>query len=333
MGRRTQTGCPAPCRIDNGPLATGSTMDHFITIRDTTVEDLRAIFDASFVLRRQREAQQRHEPILAGKSLAMIFELPSLRTRVSFEQAIVELGGHAIVLGDAEVGLGKRESPADVIRVLAGMIHGVIARAPDHQKLLDMASYGSVPVINAMSNDSHPAQALADAMTLMDEFGRDLSGRTVVFVGDGNNVARSLASICTKLDIRFVLASPPGFEIQSEFVRSLHRQATDVKFEMTNNATEAVRDADAVYTDTWVSMGQEREKKRRLDAFADFQVNARLLDAAPKHAIVLHCLPAYRGFEISEDVLQGPRSRVFPQAHNRLHTQKGLLSVLYSQPR
>ena len=301
-------------------------MNHFISIADTTASELEAIFEVASLLRDRRRRGERADPVLSGRSLAMIFEKPSLRTRVSFEQAIVELGGHALVLSDEEVGIGRRESPADVARVLSGMVHGIIARVYEHKKLVEMAEFGGVPVINALSDQSHPVQALADVMTLIDSFGRNLSGRTLAFIGDGNNVARSLATLCTKLGIRFVIASPTGFELDRNWVE---KQLPGAPIEMVNNARSAVRMADAIYTDTWVSMGQEAKAERRRAAFAGFQVNAELLAAAPDHAIVLHCLPAYRGREITDEVIEGPRSRVFEQAHNRLHAQKGLLAVMY----
>ncbi|MCE9590806.1 MAG: ornithine carbamoyltransferase [Planctomycetes bacterium] len=303
-------------------------MKHFISIAETSREDLDEIFQVSFRLRAERAAGKQNEPLLSRKTLAMIFEKPSLRTRVSFEQAMIELGGHAIVMGNAEVGLGKRELAADVGRVLSGMVQGIMARVFEHQKLLDLVEHSTVPVINALSEWSHPCQALADVMTMMDEFGKDLSGKTLAFIGDGNNVARSLAVICGRYDMKFVLGCPKGYELDAAFIDRLKKQAPGVDFRMTYDAAEAVRSADAVYTDTWISMGQEAEAEQRRIAFADHQVNAKLMAKAPKHAIVLHCLPAYRGYEISADLIDGPRSRIFPQAHNRLHAQKGLLAIL-----
>lgn len=305
-----------------------NTMPHFLSMDQIFRDQLDHLFDVAFELRGQRQAGEPNRPVLAYKTLAMIFEKPSLRTRVSFEQAMLELGGHAIRLGWEEVGLGKREHPADVARVLSGLVHGVMARVFEHQKLLDLALVSTIPVINALSDESHPCQALADAMTMMDEFGRDLSGRTLVYVGDGNNVAHSLAMICGKLDMRFVLASPVGYELRGALVDRIRRHLPGMTFESTHDAVAAVRDADCIYTDTWVSMGQEDEAAVRRAAFADYQINERLVAEAPDTAIVLHCLPAYRNVEITDRVMDGPRSRVFPQAHNRLHAQKGLLAVL-----
>ena len=303
-------------------------MQHFLSIAATTDAELAHVFDVGLELRQQRRQGQTNAPILAGQTLAMIFEKKSLRTRVSFQQAMHELGGQVISLAQDEIGLGTRESGADIARVLSGMVQGICARVFEHETLLELARNSELPVINALSDESHPCQALADAMTIMDEFGRDVAGRTVSFIGDGNNVARSLATICGKLGMNFVIASPPGYALAGCFVERLAAQAPSMRIEMVDSAVEAVRHADVIYTDTWVSMGQEDEKAQRQAAFADYQVNGQLLATAPDDAIVLHCLPAYRGVEITDDVIEGPASRVFPQAHNRLHAQKGLLAVL-----
>lgn len=301
---------------------------HFLSINDCSRDQLDDIFDRAYALRDQRERGVANDPILVGKTLGMFFEKPSLRTRVSFEQGMIELGGHAIVLGQSEVGLGKRESVADVARVLSGMVHGIAARVYDHDNLLEMAEHATVPVINMLSDVAHPAQALADAMTIMDAFGRDLSGKHVVFVGDGNNVARSLAMICGKLGAAFTLASPPDYALEQPFADKVMAACPGMDFTMCHDPFQAVRYADAIYADTFVSMGQEEEKAKRLAAFEDFQINEKLMSKAPDHAIVLHCLPAYRGVEITDAVMDGPQSRVFQQAHNRLHAQKGLLAKL-----
>lgn len=304
-------------------------MKHFLTIDDASGDDLHHILDVAFRLREQRP--HGNDSVLRGQSLAMIFEKPSLRTRVSFEQAMVELGGHAIVLNQQGVGLGVRESVADVTRVLDGMVHGIAARVFEHAKLVEMADHASVPVINMLSDDAHPCQALADIMTLMDEFApesRDLTGRTVAWIGDGNNVARSLALICGKLGINFVIAAPGGYELGQSFIDHAMSVSPGMNLIEAEHPGDAVHDADAIFTDTWVSMGQETEKDKRQQVFAEYQVSEQLLAKAPKHAVVLHCLPAYRGSEITARVIDGPQSRVFPEAHNRLHAQKGLLAVL-----
>ena len=300
----------------------------FLSIAETPREDLVAILDEAFRLRDERRRGERHEPVMAGKTLAMLFEKPSLRTRASFEQAVVELGGHAMVLGQHEVGLGEREPAKDVAAVLSGMVHGLAARVFDHDSLRELADHAEVPVINLLSDLAHPCQALADAMTIMDEFGRDLAGRTVAFIGDGNNVARSLAMICGKLGMNFTLASPPDYALDQAFADRLMAQAPDMDLRLTHDPEQAVRYADVIYTDTFVSMGQEEEKARRLRAFEAFKVSQSLVDQAPDHAIVLHCMPAYRDVEIDASVFDGPRCRAIPEAHNRLHAQKGLLSLL-----
>jgi ornithine carbamoyltransferase len=208
------------------------------------------------------------------------------------------------------------------------MVDGIMARTFEHEKVLDLAKWSTVPVINGLTDYAHPCQAMADLMTLMEHFGHDLRGRTLAYVGDGNNVARSLAVACGKFGLRFVLASPPAYALPQEDVDRIMSHVPDMDFVVSHDPPEAVRDADCIYTDTWVSMGQEAEKARRLKDFAGYQVDETLLAAAPKHAVVLHCLPAYRGLEISDAVLEGPQSLVFPEAENRLHFQKGLMAVL-----
>ena len=296
---------------------------HFLNISDHPPETIRHFLAVGHHLRSQRQRGVANQPVLAGKTLATLFQKPSLRTRVSFEQAMNELGGHAIVLGQSEVGLGERESVADVTRVLSGMVHGIAARVFKHEHLVEMSTSATVPVINMLSDHSHPAQALADALTIIDEFASpeagdfDVAGRTVAFVGDGNNVARSLGAVCEALGMNFTLAAPKGYELPANGTMKI-----------THNPAEAVKDADVIYADTFVSMGEEGEKDAKLKAFEGFQINRPLVNSAPDHAIVLHCLPAYRGVEITDQVMDGPRSRVFSQAHNRLHAQKGLLAVL-----
>lgn len=302
-------------------------MKHFLSIADATTDELKHILAVAKKLRDERDAGKANKPVLAGQTLAMLFEKPSLRTRVSFEQAMIELGGHSIVMGQ-EVGLGKREAVSDVAKVLGGMVHGIAARVFEHQKLIDFAAYAGVPVVNMLSDVSHPCQALADLMTIQDEFGADLTGRSVAFIGDGNNVAYSVAVLCGRLGVRFVLASPDGYAFSEQAKKQIMAGAPQLDMEITKDPIEAVKGVDAVFTDTFTSMGQEAEKEARLKAFKGYQVNDGLLARAADHAIVLHCLPAYRGIEITDEVMDGPRSRVFPEAHNRLHAQKGLLAVL-----
>jgi ornithine carbamoyltransferase len=302
-------------------------MKHFISLAQTSAAELRHIMDVALTLKKQFKSIGNNSPVLAGKTLAMIFEKPSLRTRVSFSVAMTHLGGSGLILRDEEVGLGKREPVQDVARVLSGMCDGIMARTFEHHKILDLAKHSTVPVINGLTDYSHPCQAMADLMTLEEHFG-DLKGRTLVFVGDGNNVARSLSVACGKFGMKFVLSAPGGYELPSDDIDRIMAQVPEMDFMTMTNPKDAVHEADVIVTDTWVSMGQEEEKARRIKDFAGYRVDADLLAAAPAHAVVLHCLPAYRGLEISEEVFEGPRSLVFPEAENRLHFQKGLVAVL-----
>ena len=274
-------------------------MKHFTAIADCTPQELNHVMDVAFRLKDQLKRTGRNDPILAGKTLAMIFEKPSLRTRVSFAVGMTQLGGSGLLLRQEEVGLDTREPLKDVARVLSGMCDGIMARTFEHDKVLNLAKWSSVPVINGLTDYSHPCQAMADLMTLMEHFGRDLRGRTLAYVGDGNNVARSLAVACGKFGLRFVLASPGSYALPQEDVDRIMSHVPDLDFVVTDDPVDGVRDADCIYTDTWVSMGQEAEKARRVKDFAGFQVDEKLLAAAPRHAVVLHCLPAYRVYEIS----------------------------------
>ena len=302
-------------------------MKHFTSIADCTSAELRHLLDVSATLKKQHKSTGRNDPILAGKTLAMIFEKPSLRTRVSFSVAMTHLGGVGMILRNEEVGLDIREPVRDVARVLSGMCDGIMARTFEHDKVIKLAKYATVPVINGLTDYSHPCQAMADVMTIEEHFG-SLKDKTLAFIGDGNNVARSLATVCGRLGMRFIVATPPGYQLDGAEVDRIMTQVPEMDFETTNDPVEAARDADVLYTDTWVSMGQEAEKQKRLHDFAGFCIDEKLLAQAPSHAIVLHCLPAYRGLEISDEVMEGPQSRVFAEAENRLHFQKGLLAVL-----
>jgi ornithine carbamoyltransferase len=302
-------------------------MKHFVSIAQCSVAELDHLFEVADRLKKQHKETGRNDPILAGKTLAMIFEKPSLRTHVAFWVAMSQLSGSATVLHDEEVGLERREPTKDVARVLSGMCDGIMARTYQHQKMLDLAKWATVPVINGLTDYSHPCQAMADIMTMREKFG-DIKGRTMAYIGDGNNVARSLSVACGKLGVRFVMASPAGYELPSADMDRIMAQVPSMDFQTTHSPMEAVKEADVVYTDTWVSMGQETDKERRVRDFAGYIVDEKLMAAAPEHAIVMHCLPAYRGMEISEGVFEGKQSVVFEQAANRLHFQKGLLAVL-----
>lgn len=301
---------------------------HFINIHEHPAAWIKHVLEVGHKLRQQRQTRGRNDALLAGKTLAMLFEKPSLRTRVSFEGAMNELGGHAIVLSASEVGLGKRESCADVARVLSGMVHGIMARVFEQDKLKELRKFSAVPVINALSDTAHPCQALADIMTMQDEFGPDLTGRKLAFIGDGNNVARSLAWICAKLGLEFTLAAPAGYMLEADLFDRIKKEIPSAKLSMGHDPAAAVQGADCIYTDTFVSMGQEDEKEARLKVFKDYQVNETLIAKAPRQCIIMHCLPAYRGVEITDGAMDGPQSRVFPEAHNRLHAQKGLLAAV-----
>src|SRR5687767_2217397 len=302
-------------------------MNHFIAITDHSTDWLQHVLDVSKRLKRQLKDTGRNEPILAGKTLAMIFEKPSLRTRVSFSTGMVQLGGASLMLRGEEMGWGHREEVRDVARVIASMCDGIMARTFEHAKVLELAKWSRVPVLNGLTDYNHPCQAMADFLTIEEHFGK-LSRLTMAFIGDGNNVTRSLAATAGKFGVRFILAAPQGYELPDEDVRRLKSQVPQLDYSTLHDPIAAVREADVIVTDTWVSMGQEAEKQKRLNDFAGFAVDAKLLAHAPRQAVVLHCLPAYRGYEISDDVMEGPRSLVFPEAENRLHAQKGLLAVL-----
>lgn len=302
-------------------------MTHFISIADCSPDELTHILDVSFFLKEQLKLTGKNDQILSGQTLAMIFEKPSLRTRVSFAVAMTQLGGEGLLLRDDEVGLGRREPIQDVARVLSGMCDGIMARVFEHEKITGLAKWATVPVINGLTDYSHPCQAMADMMTLIEHFG-SLKGRTMAFIGDGNNVARSLSVACGRFGMKFVLASPAGYELPPDDMDRIMSQVPEMDFMISHEPAEAVREADCVYTDTWVSMGQEDEKAKRLKDFSAYKVDEKLLAEAPSHAVILHCLPAYRGLEISEGAMESKQSLIFPQAENRLHFQKGLLAVM-----
>ena len=298
----------------------------FLTIADMTAEDLQELLDLAIRLKKDRAAGG-NKPILAGKSLGMIFEKPSLRTRVSFEMSMVHLGGYALYLSPAEIGLGKRESLADVARVLSRYVDGIMARVFAHSTVAGLAQYARGPVINGLSDYEHPAQALGDMLTILEQRGR-LGGLKLAFVGDGNNVANSLLFFAAKMGMNFAIASPRGYELTPEVVRlgQSFAQRTGAQVILTQDPIGAVRDADVVYTDVWTSMGQEAEQATRLAVFPLYQINAALVRHAGPEALVMHCLPAHRGEEITDEVADGPQSVLFDQAENRLHAEKAIVA-------
>jgi len=302
-------------------------MKHFVSLSQSPTAELQHVIDVAKRLKKQLKETGRNDPILAGKTLAMIFEKPSLRTRVSFTVGMTQLGGAALSLNRDEVGLGVREPVKDVARVLASMADGVMARVFEHDKLLELQKWSSVPIINGLSDYSHPCQAMADLLTIDEHFGK-LAGLTMAYVGDGNNVARSLAVACGKFGMHFCIASPPGYCFDGEDIAAIQARVPGFDICFFKEPKDCVATADVVVTDTWISMGQEAEKATRVAEFAGFAIDEALMANAPAHAIVLHCLPAYRGYEISEGVLESERSKVFQEAENRLHVQKGILAVL-----
>jgi len=303
-------------------------MKHFLSIKDCSVEQLKELLAESSKLKKLYKAGNR-DLCLAGKTLAMLFEKPSLRTRISFEVAMTDLGGNAIYVKPEDIGgIGKRESVRDIARVLSRYVDGIMARTFEHSTVTELAAFSTVPVINALTNWSHPCQAMADVLTISEHYKR-LKGLKVAFIGDGNNVARSLAFACAKLDMKMVIASPPRYQLDAESVRAANKISAN-SITQTSDPAKAVTDADVIYTDTWVSMGQESEKQKRVKDFAGFQINTELLKSAPPDAKIMHCLPAYRGFEITDEVVESKNSIIFDQAENRLHFQRALLKKLMS---
>ena len=301
-------------------------MRHFLNLFGPSPAELRHLLAEAARLKAAR-ARGELGHSLAGKTVALIFEKPSLRTRVSFEAAVAQLGGTSLFLAGNEVGLGWRETHADFARTMSRYVDALVFRVFHHATVEQMAAAGRVPVVNGLSDRSHPCQGLADLLTIQECFG-GVAGRTVAFIGDGNNVARSLATGLAKLGGRCVLACPVGYEFDAEFRRQF-AATTDAPFpETTHDPAAAVAHADVIYTDVWTSMGQEAEREERLRQFARFQVNEALLARAPAHCKVLHCLPAHRGEEVTDAVLDGPQSAVFDQAENRLHAQKAVLEWL-----
>jgi ornithine carbamoyltransferase len=294
---------------------------HFLSIRDLPREDVPRLFALTAELKARQKARDGFAP-LRGRTLAMIFEKPSLRTRVTFEVAMVQLGGAGVYLAAQEIGMGKRESVPDVARNLSRWVDVMAARVFSHRTLEQLAAHASIPVINALSDLEHPCQAMADFFTLY-ERGLDLAKLRLAWVGDGNNVCNSLLLLGSLLGTTAVVACPPGYEPDAGVLQVC--RALGGRVSVTTEARDAVEDADVVYTDTWISMGQEGDREQRLEAFQRYQVNDRLLGFAPSHALVMHCLPAHRGEEITDAALDGPQSVILDQAENRLHVQKAII--------
>ncbi|MEM6331643.1 MAG: ornithine carbamoyltransferase, partial [Planctomycetota bacterium] len=301
-----------------------TTMRHLITLDDISAAELEAVLAISADLKQKFAAGVR-EPLLPGRMMALLFEKPSLRTRVSFEACMTHLGGGALMLGD-DAGFGKRESVADFTRVLSEMVDVVVVRARSHATAQEVARHASCSVINGLTDRSHPCQAIADLLTLREHAGT-LGGQKLAWVGDANNVARSLAIGCAKLGVEFACATPEGYGFEAGFLEGLSASAA-APLSQTRDARQAVEGAAAVYTDVWASMGQEGEQAERRRDFAAYQVNAELMSAAPAGAAFMHCLPARRGEEVTDAVMDSPQSIVVQQAANRMHAQKGVLAWL-----
>ena len=306
-------------------------MRHFLSLSDYSTEELTTLLDLAVELKKEFKSTGHNFPELSNKVLAMVFQKPSLRTRVSFDMAMRHLGGDALYLSPNEIGLGKRESIADVSRVLSGYVDAIMARVFEHAHILELAEYAGVPVINGLSDFNHPCQAMADVLTIYERF-ESFDGLKLTFVGDGNNVAVSLLFAAVKFGFNITIATPQGYGLSSQVIA----QAQDinemqVEILQSDDPQAAVKKANVIYTDTWVSMGQEEEQKKREAVFPPFQVNQELLSLASKEAIVLHCLPAHRGQEITDKVADGAHSRIFEQAENRMHAQKAIVMHLLTK--
>jgi ornithine carbamoyltransferase len=297
-------------------------MRHLLTLTDVTTAEISRIFSLTEDLK-SKFAHGLREALLPGRVLAMLFEKQSLRTRVSFESGMAHLGGSSIML-DENAGFGKRESVADFARVLGEMVDVIVVRSRHHATVAEFAQHAACSVINGLTDVAHPCQVLADLYTLQEHYG-ELAGLKLAWVGDGNNVARSLVEGCGHTGVQLSICTPPGYELDSGFLQAARQQFPQLDLVTTDDPRAAVRDADAVYTDVWASMGQEIERDRRRREFAAYQVNTALMAVAPKDALFLHCLPAHRGEEVTDDVIDGPQSVVLAQAANRLHVQKGIL--------
>ena len=301
-----------------------------ISIHDLEIGEVALILDVAAKLKRKQKKGEPHE-YLKGKSLAMLFSKASTRTRTSFEVGFYQLGGHPIYLSDKESQIGRGEPVKDTARVLSRFVDGIMIRTFSHDSVIELAKYASIPVINGLTDLLHPCQALTDIFTIQEKM-KVLKGRKMVYVGDGNNMAHSLMYACAKVGMNMVCACPKGYQPDPHVLAKAQEDAAHAGCTITveEDVMKAVKGADVLYTDTWASMGQEEEHEARKKIFAPYQINAELLAAARPEAIVMHCLPAYRGEEITDDVIEGPQSVVFDQAENRLHVQKAIMALLMS---
>ncbi len=300
-----------------------------LSINDLTSEEVWAIFSLAKRLKSRTLKDHVQDPLLPGKTLAMIFEKPSLRTRVTFEVGMVQLGGYAVCLKPSDIQLGKRESVHDIAKNLERMVQGIMARVFSHQTVVDLAKHADVPVINGLSDLEHPCQALADFLTIHEHKG-DLKGLKLAYIGDGCNTCNSLLLLSAKVGTNMTVGCPAGYEPDASVLADARAIAaeTGASIEVVNDPFAAVENADAIYTDVWTSMGQEAETAIRMPIFRPFQVNQSLVEAARENVIVLHCLPAHRGDEITDEVIDGPHSVVFDEAENRLHAEKAVMALL-----
>ncbi len=305
-------------------------MKDFIAISDYSSDEIEDLLDLAVKLKKQY-FKKGNKPIFKGKVLGMIFQKPSLRTRVSFDMAMRHCGGDALYLSPNEIGLGKRESIADIARVLSGYVQALMARTFDHAHVVELAKWSEIPVINGLSDYNHPCQGMADALTIVEKFGKESKGLNVSYVGDGNNVTVSLMHVSALLGWNVTVGTPEGYDVNPaavEITRDIAKK-TDSKLTFVRDPHEAVKGAHVIYTDTWTSMGQEEETAKREKIFPPYQVNAQLVSEADKDAIVMHCLPAHRNHELTDEVADGEHSVIFQQAHNRLHAQKAILAQLF----
>jgi len=303
-------------------------MKHLLSINDLTKKEIKEIFTLTKKLKYEVKVKRKHH-LLKGKTLGMIFSKSSTRTRVSFETGMYQLGGHPLFLSANDIQLGRGESIYDTAKVLSRYIDGIMIRTFKQSDIEDLAKYGDIPVINALTDLLHPCQILADLFTIKETFGK-LEGLKIAYVGDGNNIANSLLNGCVKTNVNLSIATPKGYECNKDIVSNalLIAKKEGITIDISNDPFKAVENADVIYTDTWTSMGMEDEKQKRINDFKDFQVNENLFSKAKKTAIFLHCLPAYRGYEVTSDIIDGPSSKIFDEAENRLHVQKAIMVKL-----
>lgn len=305
-------------------------MKNLISVFDMSCEDIVKVFELAAQLKKEQKNGVPHR-LLEGKSLGMIFSKSSTRTRVSFEVGMYQLGGTALFLSSNDIQLGRGETISDTSKVLSRYLDGIMIRTYDHSDVVELARFGSIPVINGLTDLMHPCQALTDIFTVYEIFGSiGLKGLKLAYVGDGNNVANSLLHACAKVGMNISIATPKGYECNASIIKEAESDAVNSGsiIEIVNDPEVAVENAHVIYTDTWVSMGQEEEKAGRIELFKNYQVNRSLFSHATKDAIFLHCLPAYRGFEVTGEIIDGVRSKVFEQAENRLHVQKAIILIL-----